>query len=527
MGNNLLNVIKQFDINENEFIPHGFNMGKIDYKIINRLEDKPDGKLILVTSINPTSAGEGKTTVSIGLADGLNKIGKKTVIALREPSLGPIFGIKGGATGGGLSSVVPSEDINLHFNGDFHAITSAHNLLSSLIDNHIYFGNNLKIKKVLWPRALDVNDRSLRYIKTNIREVNFVITAASEIMAILALASNYKDLKLRLNNILIGFNENNNPIYVKDLNAVNALLLLLKNAINPNVVLTKENNLTIIHAGPFANIAHGCNSIIATKTALKLGDYVVTEAGFGSDLGMEKFLDIKLRTLKKDVSIVVLVATINSLKAHGNAKDYLLENMDALKKGIDNLLAHIEIIKSFNLDLVIALNQYNTDTKKEIDFIFNWAKDNNVEIVLSNGFNKGSLGTTDLASAVVRKIDETTTQLPLKRPYELSDSPQEKIVKLAKSIYQAKDVVFTNNALNNLEQYSSLIENLPVCMAKTPLSLSGNAKLVGRPKDFTLTISEIRPSLGAGFFVALTEGIYTMPGLNRHPNAYKIKEVTY
>lgn len=524
MTNKLLNVMERFDIKTEEFIPYGFNKGKIDYKLIDRLSNVNDGKLILVTSINPTAAGEGKTTVSIGLADGLNKINKKTVLALREPSLGPIFGIKGGATGGGMSSVVPVDEINLHFNGDFHAITSAHNLLSALIDNHIFFGNELKIKKVTWPRALDVNDRSLRKIKTNLREDSFVITAASEIMAILALAKSFDDLRNRIDKILIAFNTDNKPLYVSDLKASNPLLLLLKDAINPNVVLTKENNLALIHAGPFANIAHGCNSVIATKMALKLGDYVVTEAGFGSDLGMEKFLDIKLRHIEKDVDLVVLVATINSLKAHGKATDYTIVNFEALNAGINNLEAHVNIIKSYNLNFVIALNQYNTDTQEEIDLIFNWANENNVKIVLSNGFSEGSKGTTDLAKLVV---EETNNVLPydLKRPYNLNDSATDKIIKLAKTIYGAKDVVFSKKALDFLETNNNLLNNLPVCIAKTPLSLSGSAKLIGRPKDFILEIDEIRPSLGAGFFVALTKGIYTMPGLNRNPNAYNLELV--
>lgn len=522
MTNILLDTIKKFDIKKDEFIPYGFSKGKIDYNLITRLKDKKNGKLILVTSINPTSAGEGKTTVSIGLSDGLNKIGKNSVLALREPSLGPIFGIKGGATGGGLSSVVPSMDINLHFNGDFHAITSSHNLLSALIDAHIFFGNDLDFKDVLWPRTLDVNDRSLRKIKTNIRDDQFVITAASEIMAILALASDLDDLKNRINNILIGFNSKNEPIYVRNLKVVDALVLLLKDAINPNVVLTKENNLAIIHAGPFANIAHGCNSILATNMALKLSDYVVTEAGFGSDLGMEKFLDIKLRKLDTNVSIVVLVATINSLKAHGKAIDYKKLDMEALKNGLENLKAHIDIIKSYNLNVVIALNHYTTDQQKEIDYVFGFANNNNIKISLSNGFNQGSEGTKDLAKLVVNEIDNSNIN-EITRPYELNDQPKDKVIKLAKKIYGAKDVVFSEKALKDLERYDSIIQNIPVCIAKTPLSLSGSSKLVGRPKDFLLHINEIRPSLGAGFFVAVTKGINIMPGLNKDSNAYHIK----
>lgn len=523
MQNKLLNKINEFDIELNEFIPYGFDKGKIDSNIIKRLKNKEQGKLILVTSINPTKAGEGKTTVSIGLADGLNKIGKKTILALREPSLGPIFGIKGGATGGGLSSVVPENDINLHFNGDFHAITSANNLLSALIDTHIFYGNELDFNKVTWPRTLDVNDRSLRSVKTSLRDDKFIITAASEIMAIMALSNDLVDLNNRISNILIGFNKSNKPIFVKDLGATNALVLLLKDAINPNVVLTKENTLAFIHCGPFANIAHGCNSIIATNAALRLGDYTVTEAGFGSDLGMEKFLDIKTRTLSTSPSVVVLVTTLNSLKVHGKAKDFNELDLDALKEGLKHLKRHIEIIKSYNLNLVIALNRYETDYLEEIEMLFEFAKSENIKVALAEGFLKGAPGMTNLAKLVVEAIEEEDNVPQLTRPYELSDSPKVKIEKITKKIYGATNVEFSKKALEDLTLYNELIKDLPVCIAKTPLSLSDNSKLVGSPKDFTLKIDEIRPSLGAGFFVALTKGINIMPGLNKHSNAYRIK----
>lgn len=513
-------VLKELKVDEEDFLPYGHDKGKINHEILNKYNNSKDGKLILVTSINPTPAGEGKTTVSIGLSDGLNLIDKNSVLALREPSMGPVFGIKGGATGGGLSSLVPSDDINLHFTGDFHAITSANNLLSALIDTHIFYDNELDFKTVLWNRTLDVNDRSLRKVTTELRDDSFVITAASEIMAVLSLANDINDLKNRLNRILIGFNSNDKPIYVSDLGAVNALVAILKDAINPNVVLTKENNVALVHCGPFANIAHGCNSILATKLALKMGDYTVTEAGFGGDLGMEKFLDLKLRNLDKKVDLVVLVTTIHSLKSHGGLKDYHSDNMVALKLGIPNLEKHIENIQNYNLDFVIALNKHTNNNKDELEYLLNWAKEKNYPIEISDSFDNGGQGNVNLAKLVVDTIDNSNTTKELERPYTLEDSPKDKILKLAQKIYGASDVKFSKNALDKLDKYQDLIKELPVCLAKTPASLSDDSKLLGRPTNFTITIKDIRPSLGAGFFVAVTKGINIMPGLNKHSNAY-------
>ena len=499
-----------------ECIPYGFDKAKIDLSVLKRLENKPNGKLILVTAINPTPAGEGKTTVSIGLSQGLKEIGKHPILALREPSLGPVFGLKGGATGGGKASVTPSDDINLHFTGDLHAITAANNLLSALIDNHMFQGNELGIETVTWKRCMDMNDRSLRDIETPIRKDGFVITAASEIMAILALATDLKDLKMRIKRILVGYTKENDPIYVKDLGGADAMTLLLKNAMNPNLVQTIDGVPTFVHAGPFANIAHGCNSIVATKLALKLGDYAVTEAGFGADLGMEKFIDLKMPYLHKDVDAIVIVATLRALKSHGGAEDFSLENHEALRLGIPHLNKHIENIKGFGLPYVIALNHFYTDTNEELDILMNWAKENNHPIALAKGFSEGGKGMVDLAKIVVEIADQKSTVKPT---YAKDDTPQIKIEKIAKNLYGAKDVVFTKKAREQLEHYIELGWNLPVCMAKTPLSLTGDPKIKGLPTDFTLTIQEIRPSLGAGFLVALTKGIMVMPGLNKTPRA--------
>ncbi|VEU80021.1 Formate--tetrahydrofolate ligase 1 [Haploplasma axanthum] len=517
--NKIFDVVKKYNIKNDFFLPYGFDKGKINFEAVNSLNHIEDGKLVLVTAINPTKAGEGKTTVSIGLADGLNAIGAKTMLALREPSMGPVFGIKGGATGGGLSSIEPELDINLHFTGDFHAITSAHNLLSALIDAHIFYGNELGFDKVLWTRTLDVNDRSLRKVQTDLREDSFVITAASEIMAVLALANDLDDLKLRLNKILIGLTIDNKPIFVSDLGVSGALMLILKDAFNPNVVLTKEGNPALVHLGPFANIAHGCNSIIATKLALKMADYVVTEAGFGADLGMEKFLDLKLPELKKDVSLVVLVTTLHSLKSHGGAENYFEPNLEALINGIPHLEKHIENIQNYNLDFVIAINKHTNDVNDEINYLLNWAKEKNFKIEVSDGFNSGSRGTKDLAELVVKTINNHKIR-EINRPYDLNDTPKDKIYKIATKIYGASDVKFTKKALEQLEIYNNLIKDLPVCIAKTPSSFSDDSKLLGRPKNFVITIKEIKPSLGSNFFVAITKGINIMPGLNKHSRAY-------
>jgi len=513
-------LCERMGVSSEECLPYGFDKAKIDLKVLRRLENKPNGKLILVTAINPTPAGEGKTTVSIGLAQGLKYIGKHPMLALREPSLGPVFGLKGGATGGGLSSITPADDINLHFTGDMHAITSANNLLSALIDNHIYQGNELDIQTVTWKRCMDMNDRALRLIVTPTREDGFIITAASEIMAILALSSDLNDLKQRINKILIGYNKDEKPIYVSDLGGADAMTLLMKNAMNPNLVQTLDGVPTLVHAGPFANIAHGCNSIVATKLALKLGDYTITEAGFGADLGMEKFLDLKMPHLNKQVDAVVLVATIRALKSHGGAEDFNIENTQALKDGIPHLNKHIQNIKSYGLNYVIALNHFYSDTDEEISLIMNWAKENNHPIALSKGFTLGGEGMVDLANLVVKVADQKAVFSPL---YDQKDSPQIKIEKIAQKIYGAKDVHFTKKATAQLEAYKELGWNLPVCMAKTPLSLTGDPKIKGLPTDFTLTIQEIRPSLGAGFLVALTKGIMVMPGLNKTPRALEME----
>lgn len=516
----ITSICEKMGVQSDECIPFGFYKAKIDLKMMKRLEQKKDGKLVLVTAINPTPAGEGKTTISIGLAQGLKEIGKHPVLALREPSLGPVFGLKGGATGGGLSSVVPIDDINLHFTGDLHAITAANNLLSALIDNHIYQGNELKIKTVTWKRAMDMNDRALRKIETPSRKDGFIITAASEIMAILALALDLDDLRNRINKILIGYNEDKNPIFVKDLGGADALVLLLKEAINPNLVQTIDGVPTLIHAGPFANIAHGCNSVVATKMALKLGDFTVTEAGFGADLGMQKFLDLKVPYLPKAPDAVVIVTTIRALKSHGKAEDFNKEDIKAMKLGLPLLEKHIENIKNFGMKYIIALNHFYNDSSEEIKVLLEWANEHNYPISLCKGFSEGGLGMVDLASKIV---EITNKESHLVHTYDESDLPRVKIEKIAKKIYGAKDVSFSDRALRQLDKYEKLGWNLPICMAKTPLSISGSSKLVGLPKDFTLEINNIKPSMGAGFLVALTKGIMTMPGLNKTPRALEMK----
>ena len=520
MQNEIALLCEKTDILKEEVIPYGFNKAKIDIKLLNRLKDKPDGKLILVTAVNPTPAGEGKTTISIGLSQGLKKIGKNVFLALREPSLGPVFGLKGGATGGGKSSITPSDEINLHFTGDLHAITAAHNLLSALIDAHVFHGNELDIQDVVWPRAMDMNDRNLRTIETKARPDKFIITAASEVMAILALATGIANLKQRLNQVLIGYNSKKEPVFVKDLGAADAMTVLLKDAMNPNLVRSLEGVLTFVHAGPFANIAHGCNSVVATKMALKLGDYTVTEAGFGADLGMEKFLDLKVPHIDKQVDLVVIVTTLRALKSHGGSNDYQNPDMEALKKGIPHIEKHIKNIKNFGMPFVIAVNHFYQDDPAETEYLINWAKAENYPIELSTGFSDGGEGTVNLAKTVVKVIDETESRF---RPiYDQTDTPKEKIIKIAQKIYGASDVEFSNKALGQLKTYEQYGWNLPVCMAKTPASLSGDAKLIGVPTDFTLQIQEVRPSLGAGFLVALTKGIMVMPGLNKHPRAYQL-----
>lgn len=524
-------VAKKIGISEQYLEQYGKYKAKIDLDIFDELKDKKDGKLILVTSINPTPLGEGKTTVSIGLTDGLNKIGKNALAALREPSLGPVFGVKGGATGGGYSQVAPMEEINLHFTGDIHAITSANNLLSAMIDNHIYYGNSLNFEKVTWKRCVDLNDRQLRVVNTGLsgeknivpREDGFDITVASEIMAVLCLSENLQDLKEKIANIIIGYNKDKQPIKAKDLNAQGAMAVLLKDALKPNLVQTIENNPCLIHGGPFANIAHGCNSIIATKMALKLSDYVVTEAGFGADLGAEKFLDIKCRKAKLKPDAVVCVATIKALKYHGGMakEDILNEDVDALKRGTKNILKHIENLRDkFGLNVVVAINKYNTDTEAEIQALSEILNNNNIELSLCENWGKGSSGITDLAEKVV---DLCENDSELKFTYSLDDSIEEKIEKVSKNIYGASGVEYSQKALENIELIKKFgYGNLPVCIAKTQYSFSDDPKNLECEEPFNIHVEDVILKTGAGFIVIITGKIMTMPGLPRIPAAEKI-----
>jgi formate--tetrahydrofolate ligase len=531
-----INVIaKDVGLEEDEIENYGKLKAKIDYaKVFERLQDKQNGKLILVTSINPTPLGEGKTTVSIGLADGLKRIGRNSILALREPSLGPVFGIKGGATGGGYAQVAPMEDINLHFTGDIHAITAANNLLSAMIDNHMYFGNELRIKKVIWKRCLDLNDRQLRVVDTGLsgeskivpRQDGFDITVASEIMAILCLSNDLKDLENRIANIIIGYNEDDKPVYAKDLKAQGAMTALLKDAIKPNLVQTLENTPAIIHGGPFANIAHGCNSIIATKLALKISDYVVTEAGFGSDLGAEKFLDIKCRNAKIWPDVVVLVATIRALKYHGGQakEDVKNENIDALVKGFKNLDRHIDNLKDrFNLNVVVAINKFDTDTDNEIETLRKHLDEKGITLSIAEEYLKGSEGTEDLANKV---IDEMKKQDYLKRNSYIYDeelSIKDKIKEVATKIYGAQDVEYSKEAEEEIARIESLgLDKKPVCIAKTQYSLSDDPKNLEINDNFNIKVEEIRIKNGAGFIVAITGKIMTMPGLPKVPAAENI-----
>lgn len=523
---NITHIADILGIQEENIEQYGKNKAKIsleEFKIIN---DKKDGKLILVTAINPTPLGEGKTTVSIGLADGLNKIGNNSLVVLREPSLGPVFGIKGGATGGGRAQVVPSDEINLHFTGDFHAITTANNLLSAIIDNHIFQGNELEIENVTWKRCMDVNDRQLRKINTGLsgeknivqREDGFDITAASEIMAILCLSEDEDDLKRRLGNIIIGFNKDGKQVTAHDLKAEGAMAVILKDAIKPNLVQTLEGSPVLIHGGPFANIAHGCNSIIATKMGLKLANYVVTEAGFGADLGAEKFLDIKTRKLPKNPDAVVIVATIRALKYHGGVskEEVQKENIDALVKGSKNLLKHIENIKEvFGLNSIVAINRFNTDTENEINTLKDILKQNGEEMSIVECYTKGSEGSKELAEKVVELCAKENN---FKFVYSLEDSIKEKIEKVAKRIYGATDVEYCNEAKIQIEQIEKLgYSNLPICIAKTQYSLSDDDKNLECDEPFNIHIKEVKLKAGAEFIVVLTGKIMTMPGLSKHP----------
>lgn len=538
---NITEVAKNIGIQEEEIEQYGKYKAKISNKVMKRLEKKQDGKLILVTAINPTPLGEGKTTISIAVADGLSKIGKKSILALREPSLGPVFGIKGGATGGGRVQVAPMEDINLHFTGDIHAITAANNLLSSLIDNHIYFGNKLNIKEVTWKRCVDLNDRQLRAVDTGLsgeknivpRKDGFNITVASEIMAILCLATDIEDLKEKLGNIVLGYNDKQEPIYAKDLNAQGAMAVLLKDAIKPNLVQTLEHTPAIIHGGPFANIAHGCNSIIATKLALKLGEYTITEAGFGADLGAEKFLDIKCRKAKIKPDVVVLVATIKALKYHGGIakEDIQKENKQGLEKGLKNLFTHIDNLKNrFGLKVIVALNRYQTDTEDEIEFLQEKLKEKEVELSLVEGWAKGGNGAIDIANKIVKITSQTEfvsefsmVNKEVNYIYPLEDDIKTKIEKVANKIYHASSVEFTQEALENIKRIEKLgYKELPVCIAKTQYSLSDDAKNLQDEGDYTIHIRDVELKAGAGFVVALAGKIMTMPGLPKVPAAESI-----
>ena len=526
-------IAEKLGISADELEFYGKYKATITLSLLKKYENKEDGKLILVTAINPTPAGEGKTTVTVGLGEAMNRIGKKAVIALREPSMGPVFGIKGGAAGGGYAQVIPMEDINLHFTGDMHAITAANNLLCAIIDNHIQQGNELRIdpRRILFKRCLDMNDRALRNVVIGLggkvngvpREDGFMITVASEIMAILCLSSGIKDLKDRLGSILTAYTYDGTPVYARDLNAVGSMAALLKDAIKPNLVQTLENTPALMHGGPFANIAHGCNSVTATRLALKLGDYCITEAGFGADLGAEKFLDIKCRCAGLKPSCVVIVATIRALKYNGGVPKTELskENIVALKNGIVNLETHIENMKKYGLPVVVAINRFATDTEAEIETIEAFCKEKDVPVSLTEVFARGGEGGKELAEKVVKTIE--TKEAHFKPIYDEKLSIKEKLNVLAKEIYRAGDVVFTSNAEKAISEIEKLgKDKLPICVAKTQYSLSDDPQKLGSPKGFTLTVRDVRLSAGAGFIVALTGDIMTMPGLPKQPAAYKI-----
>ncbi len=528
----ITDVAASIGITEDELEPYGHYKAKISDSVLNRLKDEPDGKLILVTAVNPTPAGEGKTTVSIGLGEGMAKIGKNAVIALREPSLGPVFGIKGGAAGGGYSQVVPMEDINLHFTGDMHAITSANNLMCAILDNHIQQGNELGIdqRRVLVKRCLDMNDRALRNIVCSLggklngipREDHFIITVASEVMAILCLAEDLFDLKKRLGNILVAYTYDGKPVYCRDIKADGAMTVLLKDAIKPNLVQTLENTPAIMHGGPFANIAHGCNSIRATKTALKLGDYCITEAGFGSDLGAEKFLDIKCRFAGLKPSCIVLVSTVRSMKYNGGVEKSQLakENMEALEKGSVNLGAHIDNLKKFGVPVVVAINHFYADTEKEIEFVKQFCESKGADFSVTKCFAEGGEGSRELAQKVVDACEKENNFHFL---YDLDMPLYDKIETIAREIYGADGVDYTKEAKKSIDEFIALgADKIPVCMAKTQYSLSDNPTQLGRPTNFRITVSSANLSNGAGFIVCQTGSIMTMPGLSKQPAAYKI-----
>ncbi len=527
-------VAAKVNIPEENLIPYGHDAAKINFDFIEKSKSNSDGKLILVTAINPTPAGEGKTTTSVGLNDGLNKIGKKSIVCLREPSLGPCFGMKGGAAGGGYAQVVPMEEINLHFTGDFHAITSAHNLLSSLIDNHIYWGNELEIdqRRITWGRVVDLGDRALRKVNVNLggisngfpREDKFDITVASEIMAIFCLANDINDLQKRIGDIIIAYKRDKSPIYARDVKADGPMTVLLKNALMPNLVQTLENNPAIIHGGPFANIAHGCNTVIATQTGLKLADYVVTEAGFGADLGAEKFLDIKCRKAGLSPNAVVIVATVRALKSHGGVEkaDLNNENVAAVEKGFANLQRHIENIQSFGLQPIVAINSFTLDTEAESKVISNGCDKLGVKAVLCSHWANGSKGTKELAEEVV-KITESSDTSKFTFTYDDDIPLEDKIRSVAQKIYRADDIVIDKSISDQLKGFEeSGYGKLPICIAKTQYSFSTNPALRGAPTGFTVPVREVRLSAGAGFIVVVTGAIMTMPGLPKVPSANSI-----
>ena len=529
----IVKIAEKLNLGEDDIELYGKYKCKISLDILNKNKDKKDGKLVLVTAINPTPAGEGKSTVTVGLGQALCKTGKKAVIALREPSLGPVFGVKGGAAGGGYAQVVPMEDINLHFTGDMHAITTANNLLCAAIDNHIHQGNTLRIdsRRIIFKRVMDMNDRALRNkvvgmggkINGFLREDGFMITVASEIMAILCLATSLSDLKERMGNILIAYDLDGNPVYAKQLDVQGAMALLMKDAVKPNLVQTLENTPAIIHGGPFANIAHGCNSILATKMALKLGDVVVTEGGFGADLGAEKFLDIKCRYGGLTPNCVVVVATMRALKHHGGVKkeDLNTPNVEALAKGIVNLEKQIENMQKYNIPVVVAINKFLTDSDEEIEYIKNFCDKLGVKVALSDVWAKGGEGGLELANIVNDILENKESNF--KVLYDEKSSIKEKILTIAREIYGAKDVRYTpaaNKQIAELEKFE--LDKLPICMAKTQYSLSDNPALLGRPEGFDITVKEVRVSNGAGFIVALTGDIMTMPGLPKVPAANRM-----
>ena len=526
----IVEVASQLDISDDELELYGKYKAKISPDVLERLKDRPNGKLVLVTAINPTPAGEGKTTTNVGLSMALNKLGKKTITTLREPSLGPCFGIKGGAAGGGYSQVVPMDDINLHFTGDFHAITSAHNLLAAMLDNHIHQGNALDIvtKKIVWKRVMDMNDRSLRHIIVGLgkkgdgvmRESGFDITVASEIMAILCLATDIEDLKARLSRMVVAYNSKGEAVTAGDLQATGAMALLLKDAIKPNLVQTLDNTPAIIHGGPFANIAHGCNSVMATQTALKLGDYVVTEAGFGADLGAEKFFDIKCRYAGLKPDVAVIVATVRALKMNGGvAKDNLAEeNLDALKAGSANLLRHLDNVAKYGVPAVVAINRFPTDTEAELELLRDLCKEKGIDVVLSEVFAKGGEGGMELAKEVINICENQKSDFHTL--YDVNDSIEDKMNTIATEIYGADGVDFTADALKQVRELEKLgLDRLPICVAKTQYSFTDDPKKLGAPKNFRITVREVKVSAGAGFIVALTGSIMTMPGLPKVPAA--------